>query len=730
MVDVRSLTASFNRGDTPSKHKQDNATKKSKRGGRRVNRNESFEDLFSGNAFEDDKVKRPPDDEVSLNSSQISFQAPFSSSTSNLEEKSRSHFCGESDEEMSGDEDPFANAPKRRGARKGHHNDIEYDAGSVDFNDGDFDFTNDTIDEQALEAQDSEASFSWSKPEGEARQHERANEFNSTIGKSSLRKEKKRIPLSTVITATRGAGSPVSSIASSSIVSRQKNTEDKLYKGSSTTSPTSALDIDAFEGEHRSPPPLIDTNTPEGVAGNYVMGPGRSRAQSRSRATSRGRNPRGASRSRSRVGGGELRSSLTKKEEDFQPVFPDSVDPEIEEDLFAGKEAAERSARSKTRDPGSSSRSHSKDPSVDRSSSTRSRSKSRSRDSELEPSSSSRSHSKSRARDSEPESSSSRAPSKSRARDSERESSSSRTRSKSRARESKPESSSSPRSKSRSRKSTTTDDDSATETSPKKVTRIKIKAKGGGKLDPATAKRLIAEKMKQLKDSGDTSESASALEAMKDLFIVETKNGESANFNQSIRLDESSNNIDLGLDEIVEENTKEKKHKKKSKELGDKTKSRKHRSKESSENHDSFTDSVLSKSNSSLNASSRFEESFQVSADLTSAFNASMKLTTHQEEETGEKKERKSRSRSQSPEKKHRPRGRSESPVKKSKEHNSESKDKERLGRSRSPTKKHRERSESPHKRSKEGRTRCKSPSKRSKEESARSKSRARTPKE
>lgn len=702
-----------------------NATNKSKRGGRRVNRNQSFEDLFTGNSFGGEHATSnhrrtsvgDSTDEGSLNSVQVNFAAPFSH-VKGAHSSRRNHFVGESDDEemsMDGTEELFSNEKRggrRRGKKPSSSNGEEsesYDAGSVDFNDGDFDY-NIQSDEEGENA-DLEASFSWTKPVSavpSALKNDKdnmqalQNAFNASFSsskKSPTRKEKKHIPLSTIITTASAAGTPACSVASGSVTGQK--TKDN-YDKSSTGSPTAVNDDEAFNVQgtadvqnnsgHESffaarakaseaPEAPIDTNTPQGVAGTYVMAPA-TRARSRCRAASR---TRGASRTRSRS-----RSCTRERNQDnaeFPSMFPsDDDEAKVEMDFFADNNQPDKTSAATTTPTTASSSSE-----PERSG----RSSSRSRDSGK----SSRSRSKSRSRTS------------SSSKEGERPSG--------------------------------------------KVTRIRIKTKGNRKLDPATAKKLITERMKQLKDSGDHSESSLLLESMNELFHME-KSGASTNslkFNASAAADlegalkedkkkELKLNASTGdlADALKEEKKKDKKQKKKSKDGDDKEKKKKSK-KKIKESHDlegSFTESSLSK-NDSFNASARFDESFNMSSNIADNFQTSKpRLSLVVEEsplEGGGEREGRSQSKGKSSS-----RGRSESPMKRSKSGESkENEKKERSGRSKSPTKRKKKEDDKANRESNEDKSHSKShsssgersgskaPTERSKERRSRSKSRIRT---
>lgn len=306
---------------------------KTKRGGRRVERHESFEDLFSGNAFDDDE-------EVSISSSQMGFDSPFVVAKQ-VEETFRtapSFTASDSDMSMSGDETQLFASERGRHA-KAHSDDDEYDAGSVDYDETDFDpfMSDEKAASKGSSDKDLDDSFDWKALAEDALKSALKSSF---ARKSILKKNKRSASLSEMLARSPKARTPAPSLASSH--SGERSYHSSFSKPSSSTPPANEVDREFesswnnFEAKNRRRK-MKDTNTPEGVAGTYLMEPIRSpRSRSRSRAgsVSRGRgrsqsisrsSMRGRSEHRRKVSMFEASEAESTTEDDFfdESVFSD-----------------------------------------------------------------------------------------------------------------------------------------------------------------------------------------------------------------------------------------------------------------------------------------------------------------------------------------------------------------------------------------------------------------------
>lgn len=251
MADVTVFKASFDaefskERKTPRKV-NNSERKKSKRGGKKVNRQDSFEDLFSGHAFGGGFAKSDLSSRSARtcftnvgegvghqSPSQMSvFEAPFSQSCSALNVGSL--FVGESEDEMSVEQGegrfvdvvPEPGGPNGRNRSNSLGDEASFDGMSVDFDNVGFDdFQRDAEDttELAAEAHDLEKSFSWKKPmaimeEDEAKDSdELEGSFSwkklSAAQNPATKKLSRKVPLSTVLNSSRKFITPASSVVS------------------------------------------------------------------------------------------------------------------------------------------------------------------------------------------------------------------------------------------------------------------------------------------------------------------------------------------------------------------------------------------------------------------------------------------------------------------------------------------------------------------------------------
>jgi hypothetical protein len=318
MGDVTAFKASFDAEfskERKTPRKVDNSgRKKSKRGGKKVNRQDSFEDLFSGHAFGGGFAKSDLSSRSARtcftnvgegvghqSPSQMSvFEAPFSQSCSALNVGSL--FVGESEDEMSVEQGegrfvdvvPDPGGPNGRNRSNSLGDEASFDGVSVDFDNVGFDdFQRDAEDTTELAADhDLEKSFSWKKPMANMEEDEAkySDELEGSFSWKKLsedwqsppaqnpatKKLSRKVPLSTVLNSPRKFITPASSVVSKDSKSSRSSKKSlrnafdtsasKLFKqnfkGSlgvskspkSTTSPTGVMeqaDFDPFSSQEQ-----------------------------------------------------------------------------------------------------------------------------------------------------------------------------------------------------------------------------------------------------------------------------------------------------------------------------------------------------------------------------------------------------------------------------------------------------------------------------------------------